>query len=234
MTSHAALPGRGDAPIVLTCEHATERLPEPWTWPVADRRLLGTHWSHDLGIEPLVRALAALTGWPATLCGFSRLLVDPNRAPDQDGLFRAEADGLPIAFNADLTDDERARRLALHEAYHAACDAMVAAVPGANVFSLHSFSPVYEGSRRSMELGVLFNHHEAPARRLAEHLARRGWQVALNEPWSGGQGLMYAADRHSEAHGRVAIELEVRQDLLAIEANRARLAQDLAEHLEPR
>lgn len=231
--SHRSLTGRRDAPVVLTCEHATERLPAGWVWPEADERLLGTHWSHDLGVADLTEALAARTNWPATLAGFSRLLIDPNRGPDQPNLFRTHADGQPVALNAGLTEPERSLRMALHRDYHAACDAMVAAAPWALVFSLHSFTPSYEGERREMEVGVLFNHWEPPAIRLAAHLSSAGWRVALNRPWSGREGLMYAADRHSEAHGRVALELEVRQDLLADADQRNRLVGDLVAHFEP-
>ena len=37
------------APVFLTCEHASQRLPEGWSWPAPDRRLVGTHWAYDLG-----------------------------------------------------------------------------------------------------------------------------------------------------------------------------------------
>ena len=57
----------GTGPIVLSCEHASMRLPEPWAWPAADHWLVGTHWSYDLGIADLVRILSRRTGWPAVL-----------------------------------------------------------------------------------------------------------------------------------------------------------------------
>ena len=31
--------GRADAPVLLTCEHASQDLPAGWRWPEADRRL---------------------------------------------------------------------------------------------------------------------------------------------------------------------------------------------------
>src|SRR5690606_18998130 len=73
--------------VVLTCEHASERLPSPYAWPTGDARLVGTHWAFDLGIAPFARALAAELGAPAVLSRFSRLLVDPNRPLDAPTLF---------------------------------------------------------------------------------------------------------------------------------------------------
>jgi len=233
VSPYHSIAGRADTPVVLTCEHASEALPAPWIWPRADRRLLGTHWSHDLGARELTRALAQRRRWPATLAAFTRLLVDPNRAPDQDGLFRTHADGVEVELNARIDPGGRARRMALHEGYHDACDAMVAAAPRASVLSIHSFTPLYEGTPRSMEVGVLFNRHEGPAVALADRLAARGWRVVLNAPWSGREGLMYAADRHSDRHGRVAIEIEVRQDVLSEAPRLRQLADDLAGWFEP-
>ena len=99
----------GAGPVVLTCEHASVRMPSPWAWPDADRWLVGTHWSYDLGVADLVRDLAAKTGWPAVLSRFTRLLADPNRPEDHVDLFRTHAEGRPIHLNAGLPEDEIAR-----------------------------------------------------------------------------------------------------------------------------
>ena len=205
----------GAGPVVLTCEHASVRMPSPWAWPDADRWLVGTHWSYDLGVADLVRDLAAKTGWPAGLSRFTRLLADPNRPEDHVDLFRTHAEGRPIHLNAGLPEDEIARRLdRLWRPYHAAVDEVVAASPGAMILSIHSFTPVYEGKRRTLEVGVLFDEDEDLARAIARDLADEGIHVRLNEPWSGKEGLIYAPERHANAHDRATIELELRQDLL--------------------
>ena len=72
-----------------------------------------------------------------------------------------------------------------------------------------------------MEVGVLFDDHEAHAERLVAALAGEGFAVARNEPYSGFAGLIYSARRHGRAHGVVYLELEVRSDLIA-SAGRAR------------
>ena len=50
--------GARAAPLFVTCEHASERLPSAWSWPESDRRLLGTHWAYDLGARELALELA--------------------------------------------------------------------------------------------------------------------------------------------------------------------------------
>jgi predicted N-formylglutamate amidohydrolase len=134
----------GDGAVALTCEHASVALPEPWVWPQVDRWLVGTHWSYDPGAEELTRALAASAGWPAVLSRFSRLLVDPNRPVDDPTLFRAQAEGRVIHFNAGLSAAERERRISgFWQPYHRAADRLVGGCAAEVVCGIHTFTPVY-------------------------------------------------------------------------------------------
>jgi predicted N-formylglutamate amidohydrolase len=223
----AVIAARSPAPVVLSCEHASERLPEPWRWPEEDGWLIGTHWSHDIGAEPICRALAARLGAAAVLSRFTRLLADPNRPAESPTLFLERAEGRAVALNQRLADREH--RLAYWRAYHDALDAAVAASDAPLVFAIHSFTPLYEGRRRDFELGVLFDDEEDVAGRLARHLAAAGFATRLNEPYSGKAGMIFAAHRHASARGRGALEIEVRQDLAVVPHIRDRLVDCLAE-----
>ena len=209
------LPGRPDTAWVLTCEHASQDLPDGWTWPDEDRPLLDTHWAVDLGIADLTRGLAKRLHAPAVLARFSRLLIDPNRELASGTLFRRRCDGIEVALNRRLSVQEQERRIQqCYEPFHAAVDATVRANPRANLLSMHSFTPVYEGGEpRWMEVGVLFDHDEELAHHIAGHLEASGLKVALNAPYTGKGGLMYSASHHAQQHGRLAVELEIRQDL---------------------
>lgn len=213
---------------LVTCEHASERLPDGWRWPDGDARLRGTHWAYDLGAEELARALAAELGTVAVLARFSRLLADPNRPEDSPDLFRREADGEAVGLNRNIDADERNRRLIPWRAYHEAVDAEIRATSAPIVFSMHTFTPVYEGTLRAVEVGVLFDEEEDLATTLRVALTSAGFNVAMNEPYSGKLGLMYSVDRHARRHGRRPIELEVRQDLAASEEAQHRVVQATA------
>lgn len=232
MTNEAVevIEGAAGAPIVISCEHASERLPEPWSWPEEDRRLLGTHWASDLGAAELARELARELSAPAVLSRFTRLLIDPNRPLDADTLFRAQADGEPIRLNAaPLEVTDRRRRVdRYYLPYHAALDRVVAASRAEILFAVHTFTPVYEGQPRTLQMGVLFDEEELLAQRLLHAIADEGFHADLNEPWSGKEGLIYSARRHALGHGRRAIEIEVRQDLASDPAARARIVAFLA------
>lgn len=226
--------GDADARLVLTCEHASDHLPAPWVWPAEDERLIGTHWAWDLGIAQVTRHLAAAIRAPAVLARFTRLLVDCNRPVDDPTLFRTLADGHPVLLNQDLTEAEKARRIReFHEPYHAAIDAALHRTPRAAVLSMHSFTPIYEGGPpRPMEIGVLFDTEDALAHAVHESLLRDGWHSALNEPYSGKDGLIYSARRHATRHERRALELEIRNDLASDPARHDALIRSLRHALE--
>jgi len=206
-------------PFVFTCEHATNRLPAGFTEAPADRPFLADHWGWDVGAADLARDLATRTGSCAVLSRFSRLVCDPNREPGQDDFVVTEVEGHALALNRDVDAAERRRRRARwFDPYHAAVDRALgvrrAAGPEVHLCSVHTFTPVWRGSPRALEVGVLFDAHDAHARSLRAALDREGFATALNEPYSGHEGLIYAARRHGRAHGVVYLEIEVRQDLV--------------------
>lgn len=220
------------AHVLITCEHASERLPAPWAWSARDRRLVGTHWAYDLGAAELAREHAARIGGVAVLSRFSRLLADPNRPEGSPTLFRAVAEGEPVELNASIDPAEREIRLdGYYRPFHDAVDREVAASGAPILLAMHTFTPLYEGTRRTLEVGVLFDTEEALAMRLVSAFAAAGIRVAPNEPYSGREGLIHVVERHARTHDRRAIELEVRQDLAIDPAFRARVLDVLAEHL---
>lgn len=217
------------APLVLTCEHASARLPEPWVWPDADAWLTLTHWAVDLGAEDLTRELAEQMGAGAVICGFSRLLIDANRPLGSPELIRRTAEGRRVALNASVDAEERQRRIAWWQAYHHGAESAARDSAAPFLFAVHSFTPVYEGQRRELAMGVLFDHEHEAGERLARALEPLG-PVALNEPYSGKDGLIYSAQRHADASGKRPLEIEVRQDLAVDPAFRRELIARLCDH----
>lgn len=84
------------------------------------------------------------------------------------------------------------------------------------VLAIHSFTPEYEGQKRSLEIGILFNHHSSPATpvlpskysfvhfiQLADYLSKY-YKVALNEPYSGKDGFMFAVSQLEENFNKKA------------------------------
>jgi predicted N-formylglutamate amidohydrolase len=216
------------APLVLTCEHGSQAMPPGFGWCAEDAWLEGTHWAFDLGAAELTRELASSLGAGAVLAGFSRLVVDPNRPLDSDTLVRDVAEGRRIAMNAEVDAASRERRLGLWQAYHAALDRLFLESRAPLALSVHSFTPVYEGQVREVEVGVLFDREEELAALLCARFRAAGFEARLNEPYSGKLGLIYSVSAHAAVSGRRALELELRQDLAVIPEVRARVVAVLA------
>lgn len=225
---------------MLTCEHATNRLPE-WTPEPADESVLRDHWGWDIGAADLTRALVARIGGVAVLSSFSRLVCDPNREPTDPTFVVERIDDHTLSWNRDVTASERHRRRDLyHVPYHAEIDRVVAARRSAGrptrLLAVHSFTPSYRGERRTLEVGVLFDAHEPVAGKLIERLRDAGLETEANQPYSGYEGMMHAANRHGRGHGIVYLEIEVRQDLIdtaqRADAMAARLAPAIAAYAD--
>ena len=199
--------------LLFTCEHASNRVPSPFRTRPADRRLLASHWGYDIGARHVTLELARASAGVAALSRFSRLLIDPNRHPDDPTAVLRDCDDGAPTFNRrpDLAD----RVARFHVPFHAALDGLVAAGRPRLICSVHSFTPVFRGHARAMEAGVLFDQHDDLAESLLRALRDVGLRAEANAPYSGKDGLIYSANRHGSRHAVPYLEIELRQDLIA-------------------
>jgi predicted N-formylglutamate amidohydrolase len=225
--------------LVISCEHASNAVPEPLVTTDTDRQWLDTHWGWDIGAAQLTRELVARKSCCAVLARFSRLVCDANRDADDLTFVRRDITGVPLGFNQGVDASELQRRIdSYHTPYHALLDdclrERVARGGDVVLFSVHSFTPVFEGQKRDMEMGILFDRYEPIAHRFAGHLRNVGFKTALNEPYSGKDGMMYAMSLHGQRHNVVYLELEVRQDLLGTPEDIVDVADRLCDALTAR
>lgn len=213
---------RDPGPFVFTCEHASTELHFGLEASDGDRALLREHWGSDIGAADVTRTLVARLGGQGVLAGFSRLLVDPNRALADPTLFLERAGDRVVDLNANLTDDDRNERIEglfvpFHGAVRRVLEKRNTLARSYILVSIHSFTPVWFGQKRELDIGVLFDEHEREAIRVAQALAVHGFVSALNEPYSGRapNGLIYSARRHAHRARVRYIELEIRQDLIS-------------------
>jgi len=222
--------------FVFSCEHASNDVPLPLAARVQDQPWLDMHWGWDIGAEIVTRYLVENSDSVGILSTFSRLVCDPNRDLDNETLIPLTVEGYELSFNRGLDESERRRRItALYEPFHAALDEVVGACAQRDdtvlLISVHSFTPMYNGHRREMEMAVLFDDFEDLAISLAERIKAQGFVTALNEPYSGFEGMMPSANRHGRAHQITYLEIEIRQDLIDTNAKARSVAAQLLEAL---
>jgi predicted N-formylglutamate amidohydrolase len=224
------------APLLLTCEHAGRLVPRPLRVDAATRALLATHRGWDIGIWEVTRQVSAMLHAPAIGGRCSRLVTDLNRAPHDPTLALREADGVAVRFNRDAGAAEIAGRVrALHAPYHRAidrqCRRLVRRGGRPLLVSMHSFTPLLNPARRRFDVGVLYAADAPLARRLGSLLAREGFSVRYNRPYSAFDGLIYAVSLHGARHGLPHLELEFNQRLLLAPRNRRLVAKRAARAL---
>jgi predicted N-formylglutamate amidohydrolase len=230
---------RGRAPVLLTCDHASRRVPRLLDNLGLADELVARHIGWDIGAAEVTRRLAPLLDATAILAGYSRLVVDCNRKPADASAIPRESDGVTIPGNANLSDTERrARRDAIFDPYHGAITAWIATWRARGiapaVISMHSFTPVMKGAQRPWHVGVLWDGQGRIAIPLLAALrAEPGLVVGDNEPYSAREPVGYTQRHHAFEHGLPHVAIELRQDLVPDQQGGALWAERLARVLKP-
>ena len=227
-----ARPGRW----LVTCDHARNTVPPC----VAGGDLgiaptyMARHIAWDVGAEGLARALAEHLDGPFLHSDFSRLVIDPNRGEDDPTLVMRLYDGTIIPANRAVDEVEVTRRLdRFHRPYHATYARLAARRDDVVICAVHSFTPQLRGRPpRPWQVGILSAHD----RRLTDPLldilrAEPDLCVGDNQPYSGHLDGDSVA-RHALEYGRPNVLLELRNDLIATEAQQRAWAARLAPMLE--
>ena len=207
------------ARLLFFCDHASNRVPQGLGTLGLSRDELSRHIAYDIGAAALTCELAHRFNAPAILARWSRLVVDLNRGADDPTVVMKLSDGQIISGNRDLDADGIAERIRLyHTPYHAALSERVARERGQGrvpvLVSIHSFTPVWRGSARPWQVGVLWDRDGRLAKPLMAALAADGIATGDNEPYSGAleNDSLY---RHGSMNGLPHVLIEVRQDLIA-------------------
>jgi predicted N-formylglutamate amidohydrolase len=218
---YVLLQEHGASPVLVVCDHASRAIPAALDRLGLPELATWQHIAWDIGAGELARGLAHALDAPAVLAGYSRLVVDCNRSPDDAEAFRTVSDGWEIPGNRLLAGHDRRLRLgSFFDPYHECIGALLAGFRARGIvpllLSVHSFSPRLGAVERPWHAGVLWDADEANARRLLAGLrARPGLVIGDNEPYSGRHPANYTIDHHARARGLPHLCIEVRQDLLA-------------------
>ena len=224
----------GDAPMFVFVDHASKTIPPAYDDLGLPEDVLATHIGWDIGAGALGLALAKAFQAKALFCGFSRLLIDPNRSLDKTDLIPSEADRIPIPGNEGMDAAERHRRIeTYHQPYHEQLELALDQVRRDHqdplILSVHSFTPRLLGDAqiRPWHMGLLWREDEASARQFMATIAETtDYTVGDNQPYDA-RVFNYSVDRHVGPRGLRHITLEVRQDLISNDQDVDRMARDL-------
>lgn len=220
----------GRSRIVLVCEHASNHIPEMYKDLGLGEAGKTSHVAWDIGARGLSEKLSADLDAVLVTGAISRLVYDCNRPPSAPDAMPAKSELISVPGNQGITNEERNHRIeTVYEPFRKALAETLRSRPETPVLiTVHSFTPVYHGKFREVEIGVI--HHKDD--RLAKTIVRCGaatsqMKFALNEPYSQADGVAHTLETHGTANGLINAMIEVRNDLIATPEQQKMIAEML-------
>ena len=227
--------GRGD--FVIVCEHASNFIPAELDGLGLDEGALQSHIAWDPGALAVARAMAAELDSPLVAPRLSRLVYDCNRAPDAPSAVAAEIEAIEIPGNSGLSAADRKARAdristPFGDTLNAVIDRRMAEGHEPVLVTVHSFTPVFNGVERDVEMGVL---HDTDAR-FADALsaiagARGDLAVRRNAPYGPEDGVTFTLAEYALRRGLLNAMIEIRNDLIADAPSQKAMAERLSDYV---
>jgi predicted N-formylglutamate amidohydrolase len=227
----AVVNGGGQSPYLLISEHASNRLPKALGTLGLSQSELERHIAWDIGAERVARLLSRLIDAPLVLQRYSRLAYDCNRPPDSADAIPEISETTHIPGNRNLSPaDKLARTREIYRPFQAAIadllDRRAADGTRSLVVTIHSFTPVYKGKPRVVELGILHDRDTRLADRLMTSFptvdARR------NEPYGPDDGVLHTLNLHAAPRDLRHAMIEIRNDFLLDDRGQVEWAERLS------
>nr|WP_281496156.1 N-formylglutamate amidohydrolase [Marivita sp. S6314] len=222
----------GAAPVCLVCEHASAFIPASLKdlGVSPDQRFSHAAW--DIGGRDLAMALSHALDAPLVASRVSRLVYDCNRPPSAPDAIPAKSEVINVPGNAHLGEADRVARIA--EVYHPFRQTLHTTLDGfvspPTLVTIHSFTPVWHGQKRDVQLGLLHDSDDRLAKAMLD-AAPNGVNTQLNAPYSVTDGVTHTLREHAITRGLQNVMIEVRNDLISDPNGVARFAEILTDML---
>ncbi|MBO7062451.1 MAG: N-formylglutamate amidohydrolase [Fibrobacter sp.] len=213
--------------LMLTCEHASNRLPASFKKAVP-AEILKTHRAYDIGACAVFRKLIRFAK-PEFHCEgkFSRLFVDLNRTITNKSAFSEYHEALDVCDKA-AAEKAKAQATAYWMEYRDAIEKFVesALKPKTRVakskptvvhLGIHSFTPELNGKVRNADIGILYDParpQECAYAQLIKDEIKRLYptmKVRFNYPYKGSSDGLTTTLRKKFGQRYVGIEIEINQ-----------------------
>ncbi|MDA9904444.1 N-formylglutamate amidohydrolase [Hyphomicrobiales bacterium] len=210
--------------FILICDHASNHIPIEYNALGLSKEILNTHIAYDIGVKEVALNISKFLNCPLVMTNFSRLLIDANRGVDDPTLIMKISDGSVIEGNKNISfqnkSDERKKRIKnFYKIYHKKISDIINTSINKKIFpaivSIHSFTPLWKGKKRSIDLGILWDSDDRLPNIFFNYLNKnyKNMDIGNNIPYSGRMknDTLYT---HGTSQGLANILIEIRQDLI--------------------
>lgn len=203
---------------LLVCCHASNYFPPEFGELGLSHEERHEHIAYDIGALELSIALSTILDAPLIHSKVSRLVYDCNRAPEDFDAIPEKSAEFPIPGNIGLSEAQKQERADF--AYHPYQNAIAETLSRRahlrpKLIAIHSFTPLYMGQTRTLDVGVLIGDNSGYGEGVLEKLLSHSHlKVARDEPYNPNDRVYHTIGRHRAEHDLPSVMLEVRNDHL--------------------
>ncbi len=226
----------GKGRVVLLCEHASNHIPQEYDGLGLSEADQVSHAAWDPGALALTQVLSQALDAPVVASTLSRLVYDCNRPPEAASAMPEKSELIEVPGNVGLDQSQRdARTQAVYAPFcQAVAQVLDARGPDTVVVTIHSFTPVYFGQPRAVELGLLHDEDSRLVDAMLDHMDQIPHRrTERNQPYGPADGVTHSLRLHALSRGLASVMIEVRNDLLGNEIQVANMSRDILALLEP-
>jgi len=229
--------GRGA--VVLLCEHASSFIPDALDGLGLSEADRTSHIAWDPGARAVSLELSRALDAPFVAGLTSRLVYDCNRPPEDASAMPARSETKEVPGNQSLTQADRdARTNGIYVPFCSAVTALLQARAAKGLdtvlVTIHSFTPVYFGTPRAVEIGILNDTDTRLADAMLAQASALGHRAVMrNAPYGPEDGVTHSLRVHGMANGLLNVMIEIRNDLIADTNGQTKLANELLTLLRP-
>ncbi len=207
-------------PFVFVCEHASNRIPTAFDHIGISTCAQQSHSGWDIGALALSTALSNKLASPLVASTVSRLIYDCNRAPDSATAIVPRSETEDIPGNQELSPTLRSFRVdTVYYPFSQALNDLLEKRQMQNIdtclVTVHSFTPIFQGQVRTVELGVLHDNDSRFADLLLSIATKHTTLVVeRNQPYGPSDDVTHTLQKHALPRNMANVMLEIKNDLL--------------------
>jgi predicted N-formylglutamate amidohydrolase len=208
---------------VVTCEHAGNAVPLNYAHLFHGKEeVLQSHRGWDPGAVGVATALSKELSAPFFICETTRLLIEPNRSLHSEFLFSE--------YSQSLTDAEKNHLLEnYYHPHRSAVEQLIRnSSDGILHLSIHTFTPVWDGCERTIDLGLLFDPDRSNEAKVCEDYRTKlkkslpAMNIEFNAPYKGiDDGFTTYLRTQFDNDRYLGIEIEINQKFVGTEKLKA-------------